>query len=400
LGGLGFDAQGRFNSYAYATDRLGTVVGNANKYGEDRADLGTRPVRWDVGSTVPVELESSGTSPSGLSFGTAVAISASGAIAGQVTKYLPDGTDVGYRAVRWAPGGTAVTELGHIGTDPAGFTHNYANAINSAGTVVGYGRKHGGSGQMLGFRPIRWDAGSTVATELGHLGLDPSGVTTGRAYDINETGVAVGEIERYDSGVFVGTRAVRWDPGGVDAIELQHLGTDSSGSARAVAYAINNAGTIAGESRKYGPSGQDLGNRAVKWVGGGPAVTELQQLEFNVAGAANSYVNDINRVEFIVGSALRYSEPNPMLRSRAVLWYPDGHIVDLNSLVPPEAGWWILLRACAISDTGWITGIGWFDPDGPAGPIARYQRLFLTQIPEPATLVLLGLAAAIVRRRG
>jgi hypothetical protein len=208
-----------------------------------------------------------------------------------VTKYLPDGTDVGYRAVRWAPGAIAVTELGDIGTDPSGFTYNYANAINSAGT-------------------------------------------------------------------------------------------------------------IAGQSRKYDAAGQDSGNRAVKWVDGGPAVTELQQLEFNAAGAANSYVNDIDSAGFIVGSAVRYSEPNPMLRSRAVLWYPDGHIVDLNSLVPPGAGWWILLRACAISDTGWISGIGYFDPDGPARPVARYQRLFLMQIPEPATLILLGLAAATVRQRG
>ena len=58
------------------------------------------------------------------------------------------------------------------------------------------------------------------------------------------------------------------------------------------------------------------------------------------------------------------------------------------------------MQARAISDTGWITGTGWYDADGLLGPIQPIQRVFLMQIPEPSTAVLLaGVAFLTLRRR-
>lgn len=84
---------------------------------------------------------------------------------------------------------------------------------------------------------------------------------------------------------------------------------------------------------------------------------------------------------------------------RAVCWGLAGAAVDLNTLIDPASGW-TLTSACAISDAGWISGLGQYDPDGPGG-LDAYRRLFLMQIPEPATmaLVALGGLGALVRRR-
>jgi hypothetical protein len=52
-----------------------------------------------------------------------------------------------------------------------------------------------------------------------------------------------------------------------------------------------------------------------------------------------------------------------------------------------------------VSNTGWITGIGLYDPDGPGGD-PSYQRLFLLHVPEPSAtaLALLALFMPFIRR--
>jgi hypothetical protein len=70
--------------------------------------------------------------------------------------------------------------------------------------------------------------------------------------------------------------------------------------------------------------------------------------------------------------------------------------VDLNTLIDPASGWTLNI-ASAISDTNWITGQGTFDPDGP-GAQPAYKRLFLLQVPEPASLPLLSLGGLALLR--
>jgi hypothetical protein len=67
-----------------------------------------------------------------------------------------------------------------------------------------------------------------------------------------------------------------------------------------------------------------------------------------------------------------------------VYWKADGTPVDLNTLIAADTGW-VLQRALAISDTGWIAGIGKFD-DGFVGVTGSYDRVFMLQLPAPPVL--------------
>ena len=238
----------------------------------------------------------------------------------------------------------------------------------------------------IGSRPIRWDAAGS-ATQLGDLGTYPTSdvfdnVSTARS--INAAGTAVGQLLKNGGSAF-GYRAVRWDAGGVAATELGNLGTNASGSATDGAWAINDAGMIAGRAEKYSPTGTLLGSRAVRWNSGQTAAIELGNLGTDVGGKTTTdigYPRPMNAAGTIVGTAKKYDLAGNLLGDRAVYWGANATAVDLNSLIDP-AGGWVLTGASAISDTGWIAGNGLFDPDG-AGGQAAYDRMFLLQLPRLA----------------
>jgi hypothetical protein len=74
--------------------------------------------------------------------------------------------------------------------------------------------------------------------------------------------------------------------------------------------------------------------------------------------------------------------------------------LDANN--PAEGAKWTLFDARGVSDTGWVTGTGVYDPDGTGG-VEVSQRAFLLEasslVPEPSGLALLGAGASSVLRR-
>ena len=410
-------------------NNTGTAVGYALKYDGSSNYLGERAVRWDA-SGAATELGHLGTD-NGYTVSVANAINDAGMAVGITYKHDISGSYKGPRAVRWEASGTAATELENLGTSPSGFTSSFAHAINSVGTSVGTAHKYDSSGNFLGDPAVRWDASGTV-TELQTFvapGAEP--YTRDRAYSINDAGTAVGSSEYFYSGGcedcgYQGFLPVRWDASGTavtvlggqtavdgEAYAINDTGTavgyvntlelDGSGyplESRAIrwdasatatmlgilpslanfkAFAINDAGIAVGSAKKHDGSGNDLGVRAVRWDASGMA-TELGNLGTDLNGYTDNYASAINAGGATVGSVIVFDGSG----YHAVYWGADGAAIDLNTLIDPSSGW-RLKYAQDISDTGWIEGVGVFDPDGSGAHVA-YSRHFLIHVPAAAAL--------------
>jgi hypothetical protein len=108
--------------------------------------------------------------------------------------------------------------------------------------------------------------------------------------------------------------------------------------------------------------------------------TELGNLGTDLNGYTDNYASAINAGGTIVGSVAVFDGSG----YHAVYWGADGAAINLNTLIDPSSGW-RLKYAQDISDTGWIEGVGIFDPDGSGAHIA-YSRHFLIHVPAAAAL--------------
>ena len=384
LGTLEAKSSGYSDTIVSSINSSGLAVGRSSKYLADKY-LGDKAVFWGAGSTVATELlvPDFGTSSSGDTSIGASAVSGNGTIVGTAQRWFSNGESAGNIPIRWTPGATLGTELGHISVDDYGRYSSYAISVNNAGTVVGSAVKYNSSGQTLGTRAVRWDAGYTAATELGSLGTSlnvASGITYTQSQSnaVNSAGTAVGVANRYGEKLAVGTRAVRWDANGTVATELGILGTASDGTTYANAYAINDAGTAVGLVNKY-VGGTAVGSRAVRWSASGTGATELGNLGTSANGTTSSTAYAINGGNYAVGYCSKYDGAN-LVGDRAVVWGTDGIAVDLNKILPSAfASQWTLTYAYGIRDQNWISGLAAYDPDA-AGPLKAYNRAYLLKL--------------------
>jgi uncharacterized membrane protein len=386
LGNLGTGFEPIF-TLGTAINKAGTIVGAVSRGAEDGG-----AVRWDASGTAATELGK----PSGFFGGAALAINDAGIIVGEAERYAstdPPSDFLGMRALRWDPSST-ITELGHLGSHADGWAYSSATAINNAGTIIGASNKITRFDTDLGRRAVRWNAGATAPTELGNLGTRADAYAYTEAVAINDAGTIAGNAEKYDAaGNVVGSRAVRWDASVTAATELGDLGPQPGGGAGgAVAWAINDAGTIMGEAGKWDATGRYLGTVAVRWDALDTAAKELGNLGITTFGESNCFVRAMNDAGTAVGGC---NPPDAIVPGdwRAVYFRAeDGAAIDLNTLIDPASGW-LLERALGISDTGWIVGMGLFDADGPEGQAAELRHYLIhvpatAVVPEPESLAL------------
>ena len=227
-----------------------------------------------------------GSGDDGERFVSARGVTNQGVGVGYVGKYV-DGVYAGYRVVRWDASGAA-TELGNLGTTGDGYTDAIVLGCNDDGLAVGYVQKWADD-TLLGTRPVQWDPMGTAAVELDNLGTDSSGFANGMAWAVNGAGTVVGNVATPNNMYY----AVRWDVSGA-ITSLDPLGEGIlPNHTYASAQVVNEAGVAAGRSIKY-VDGVYMGYHGVRWDASGTAATELendaQPRAINEAGTIVGYI--------------------------------------------------------------------------------------------------------------
>lgn len=274
----------------------------------------------------------------------------SGTAVGYAEKYEIGGS-LGTRAVRWDGSGTAA-ELGCLGSY-GGYTQACAYAVNDAGMAVGFVHKYEG-GSLKGTRAVCWDGSGTAAAELGSLGTYSSGFALAYAHAVNDAGTIVGYSRWYVDDNDKGYRAVRWNPSSTIAVKLGSLGADSSGYATSRAYAVNDVGTIVGYSSKY-VNYDDKGTRAVRWTPSSIAPAELGDLGTDSSGKTEADAYAVNDYDTAVGFAQKYVNGN-YVGTRAVRWDGSGTVATELGNIGTNSNGSTTAYAYAVNDAGTAVG--------------------------------------------
>lgn len=239
------------------------------------------------------------------------------------------------------------------------FGISVAYGINNSGQAVGRSETIRGTGVIHSTLWNYHGPGSGMINRGDDIGAGAGDWEVSRAFDINDSGKAVGDYapEAGRLGILE-RRAFLWKDG-----TRSDLGA-LPGHISSTALAVNGEGAAAGWSGS--PDAHVA--RAVLWRHG--SIQDLGVLP----GAANSQALDINGGTWVVGwsgaaigIAVAYDAPGSSeitdpASARAFLWR-HGRMLDLNELMildetgAPASGW-VLTEAAAINDSGQIAGTG------------------------------------------
>jgi uncharacterized membrane protein len=255
-----------------------------------------------------------------------------------------------------------------------------AFSINNSGQVVGYAELPTGYSKAALFEYVELPFPEYNITTLGD----------GQAYSINDSGQIVGYTRNEYSGLTYATIFDLTGHGNNKNIKALN-GYNSS-----KAHSINENGKIVGYAYIYDPprdplyyeGGEDY--RAVLFDESGNG-NNIYLGTLDLFGYSDSEAWSINDNGEIVGYS--YDPTSAPWDYRATLFDStgSGNNIDLNDLIDPIPGW-TLTMAYSINNNGWIVGtMHDFNQN--------YHAYLLTPVPEPTTLLLLGLGGLTLRRK-
>lgn len=406
---------------AYTDPRMDTsrmVTNNGRALAMVTGTERSYPIRWGVGMTESVLMGPSSV-PATVDV-NGFAINSTGTVAGATITLEPPYTSY---ALRWGATTTTPTVLHALNAPFTSPFPRIARDMNEAGVAVGASVP---LGTELKLSPVKWNAGTQTATGLATL----SGDANSAALVISDSGWIGGVTSNATLDIqFADARPVRWNPSG-QISELGSLSFDPDGNSQAFINQMNNSGVSVGMAALYANDGTALGSRAVRWGSSSTAISQLQAynvtgdsdlwqseaLSVNDAGVSignafftgdvfdqramrwqsnstnfellndpnnedpeQSGANQINNLGTIAGYTFANNTSDPL----AVIWPKGSNIaVDLNTRISNDA--WGLEYATHVSDTGFVAGRGFFDPDA-GGPIDSYTKLFVMLVPEAGT---------------
>jgi len=303
-------------------------------------------------------------------YSAGLALNERGEVAGEYTLFLESGGSR-HRAFSYS----AAMESFDLGFAPS--WDLFAEGINNHGQVTVYGGLPGTPVQAfrftpeLGFEPL----GSLGGTQTEADGINNAGQVTG----FSSTADGREHAYRYTDGIgmvdigmaFNNSRGFSindfgWVAGWADgnAIVFRDAGNINLGPG--LAYGINNVGDVAG--RTFVVPGHPT---AFVYRNG-----ELLILSDEVFGDAA--LLDINNNGLAVGVGTVGVFQTALFWSYSPV---SGGLVDLNSLIPPESGWYLIVAA-AINDAGQITGTGIFNGEPMGYRLDLIQSIAITAQPE------------------
>ncbi|MBV9062738.1 MAG: hypothetical protein JOY77_07390 [Alphaproteobacteria bacterium] len=263
------------------------------------------------------------------------AVNSRGDVVGAASNSMPNsysyfGWGAQTRAFRWAHG-----EMKDLGT--LGGSNAIALYVNESGQIAGLSDTSTMVNPKTGIPPMhpflwepRLNHGTGRMIDAGTIG----GTIVNSIGGINERGEFIGQMSLADEQKF---HAFKWN--GSRLVDLGTFGGPNSN-----AFAVNGAGSIAGEADS--PSGcSGPAQRGVLWRHG--AKIDLGVIR----GTAESVGNGINAGDQIVGYSFTCD------RSSATAFLSEkGHLYDLNSLIAPTSLY--VYYALEINDRGEISGDG------------------------------------------
>lgn len=237
--------------------------------------------------------------------------------------------------------GTSVDSLGNsapfLWTHPAGMaplptfpgsTYGFSGQTNTK-AITGSITSSSNPGIIV---PVAWIPKSGNTYNIVQLPALPGALVTG-CCSVNKHNQGVGFSLSATSflGVLITSRGAK------------NLGTLPGGTTSNANW-INSSGVIAGYSDSTGSGGNII---AVAWDPSGH-IHNLGTLPGGTSSSGNG-INDSNQIVGFSSTATSTSD--------AMIWTQQGGMKDLNSLIPPNSGW-VLILANSINNNGLITGYG------------------------------------------